>query len=74
MTLNITHRSNLMAAALVSLLAFATTIAQAQTSRYDELANLPFKEGYIAKDNTRLLLDDLFFQRGVQTYALTHDA
>ena len=36
--------------------------------RYDELANMPFKEGYIAKGNMPILLDDLFFQRATQTY------
>jgi hypothetical protein len=37
-------------------------------THYDELANLPFKEGYVAKDNVQTLLDELFFQRAVQTY------
>lgn len=34
----------------------ATTMTQAQ-SRYDDLANLPFKNGYIARDNEPPLLD-----------------
>ena len=37
-------------------------------AHYDELANLPFKEGYVAKENVHALLDELFFQRAVQTY------
>ena len=42
--------------AATALAAFTTaTMAQAQ-SRYDELANLPFSEGYVAKDNVRTLL------------------
>ena len=42
--------------------------AQAQTSRYDALANIPFQSGYLAKKNTQPLVDELFFQRAVQTY------
>jgi hypothetical protein len=42
-------------------------MAQAQ-SHYDDLANLPFQAGYIAKDNKQALLTELFFQRAVQTY------
>jgi hypothetical protein len=37
-------------------------------THYDELANLPFIEGYVSKDNVHALLDELFFQRAVQTY------
>ena len=54
--------------AATALAAFTTaTMAQAQ-SRYDELANLPFVQGYVAKDNVRKLLDESFFERGVQAY------
>lgn len=35
---------------------------------YDELANLSFKDGYLAKEDVPALLNDLFFQRAVQTY------
>ena len=42
-------------------------MAQAQ-SRYEGIANLPFKEGYIQKQATPTLTDELFFQRAVQTY------
>jgi hypothetical protein len=37
-------------------------------THYDELANLPFIEGYVSKNNVHALLDELFFQRAVQTY------
>jgi hypothetical protein len=57
----------LMAAALAVASTTATPIARAQ-SPYDQLANMPFKEGYIAKDNAPILLDDLFFERATQTY------
>src|SRR5438046_2144843 len=62
-----THKQNLLAAALVGALALAATGAQAQ-SHYDDLANMPYQAGYIAKENTQTLLDELFFQRAVQTY------
>ena len=32
-----------------------------QNSRVDELANLPYKDGYIAKGNVHTLLDEVFF-------------
>ena len=60
-------RQILMAAALAVTITTAAPLAQAQ-SHYDQLANLPFKEGYITKDNEPTLLNDLFFQRAVQTY------
>jgi hypothetical protein len=50
-------------------LAFTTANATAQApSHYDDLANLPFKDGYIATGNVPALLDELYFQRAVQTY------
>ena len=57
-------------AALAGAVAFtmAPTRVQAQESRYEDLANLPFVAGYIAKGNAPTLLDELFFQRAVQTY------
>lgn len=59
----------ILVAALVGALTSitATPMAQAQ-SHYDELANLPFQAGYIAKDNKQTLLTELFFERAVQTY------
>ena len=49
----------LVAAALT--LAFTTATRAQAPSHYDELANMPFKEGYIAKDNVPTLLDESFF-------------
>ena len=58
-----------IAAALFGALAFTTAIPMVQAqSRYDKLANLPFQEGFIAKDKDQTLLDESFFQRAVQTY------
>jgi hypothetical protein len=54
-------------ATLALVFAAATPMALAQ-SPYDQLADMPFKEGYIAKGNAPTLLDDLFFQRATQTY------
>jgi hypothetical protein len=57
--------------------AMASTLVQPPThldgvsnfpTHYDELAGLPFIEGYVAKDHAQTLLDELFFQRAVQTY------
>ena len=49
-----------LVAALAGAVAFtmAPTRVQAQESRYEDLANLPFVAGYIAKDNTPALLDE----------------
>jgi hypothetical protein len=65
-----TLKQNFRAAVLVGELAMGGFASQAlaQNSSFDELANLPFKEGYIAKGNVPILLDESFFQRGVQTY------
>jgi hypothetical protein len=37
-------------------------------SRYDALANLSYEAGYLPRAETQPLLDELFFQRAVQTY------
>jgi len=42
--------------------------AQAQTSRFDGLADLPFEGGYPTKEGVATLKDELLFQRAVQTY------
>ncbi|HXY14774.1 MAG TPA: DUF1254 domain-containing protein [Terriglobales bacterium] len=42
--------------------------AFAQTSRYDELANLPFSENRPTDQTAQTLRDELFFQRATQTY------
>jgi hypothetical protein len=44
------------------------THALGQTSRYDELANLPFENGYPTKEGVETLKDELLFQRAVQSY------
>ena len=59
---------NLLAASLACVVAFATTVAPAQTSRFDELANLPFAENRPTKETAQTLRDELLFQRATQTY------
>jgi hypothetical protein len=37
-------------------------------SGYNEFPALRFKNGYVDKEDVQTLLDELFFQRAVQTY------
>ena len=37
-------------------------------ARYDTLATVPFDQGYVRRNDAAALLDELFFQRAVQTY------
>ena len=60
-----TRFSQVAALAVCMGIAFST---QAQTSRFDELADLPFDGGYPTKEGIATLKDELLFQRGVQTY------
>src|ERR1044072_5902026 len=57
----------LIALLLTASFAFPAT-AFAQTSRFDELANLPFKENRPTKETAQALRDELLFQRATQTY------
>jgi hypothetical protein len=45
-----------------------TPIRPGATSRYDELANLPFAENRPTKDTAQVLRDELLFQRATQAY------
>ena len=56
----------LLAATLLCTTGLAT--AQAQTSRFDELANAPFKENRPTEETARVLQDELLFQRAIQAY------
>jgi hypothetical protein len=42
--------------------------AQAQISRYDELANLPFVNNRPTPETAKILSDELLFQRATQIY------
>src|SRR5499433_2657878 len=52
----------------LSLVAGLATPTVVQVSRYDELASLPFKNGYLSKEGITALKDELIFQRAVQSY------
>lgn len=43
-------------------------ISQAQVSRYDDLANLPFVNNRPTSETAKILSDELLFQRATQTY------
>lgn len=47
---------------------FIAAAASAQTSRYEELAKLPFEQGFPNKQTSLALTDELVFQRAVQAY------
>jgi hypothetical protein len=53
---------------LLALALALTGAALAQTSHYDQLASIPYKDGYPSKDAIAQLKDELLFQRGVQSY------
>src|ERR1700761_3016821 len=60
---------HLLLAGASALVLLATPIsAQAQSSRYDELANAPFKGDFPSAEAADLLTDELYFQRAVQVY------
>jgi hypothetical protein len=58
-------QKGLAALSLSAVLAVPTVV---QVSRYDELANLPFKDGYLSKEGITALKDEMVFQRAVQSY------
>src|SRR5689334_21195438 len=58
-------------AVLTASLAFPGA-AFAQTSHFNELANLPFAEGRPTKETAQTLRDELLFQRATQTYLWAH--
>ena len=64
------RRFNLIAAVLVCALAMSglSTQSIAQETRFDKLANLPFKENRPTKKTAQTLRDELLFQRATQTY------
>src|SRR5438309_238880 len=54
--------------AALSLSAVLAVPLVVQVSRYEELANLPFKDGYLSKEGIAALKDEMVFQRAVQSY------
>jgi hypothetical protein len=59
---------NLIYATFSCALVFTSVVAQADTSRFDELANAPFAENRPTKETAQTLRDELLFQRATQTY------
>jgi hypothetical protein len=58
-----------LAGAVFAIIALgAGSAAQAQSSRYDDLSNIPLTEGYFSKEYSAKLKDELLFQRAVQSY------
>ncbi len=53
---------------LTALFASLAVSAFAQTSRFDELGNLPFAEGRPTKETAQTLSDEVLFERATQTY------
>lgn len=53
---------------LTALFASLAVSAFAQTSRFDEVANLPFAEGRPTKETAQTLSDELVFERATQIY------
>src|SRR4051812_23082150 len=62
-----TRTQNLLAAALDDALALNETVF-AQSTHWDELSKLPFKENYPTAEASARLYDELQFQRAVQVY------
>ena len=58
--------SHLLAGAGALGLLTASSSLYAQTSRYDALANAPFKGDYPTAETAQLLNDELYHQRAVQ--------
>src|SRR5262252_8144413 len=63
-----TASSRLAASALLLAAAGVPTLAQAQTDRYEALANSAMVENRPTPETARLLKDELLFQRATQTY------
>jgi hypothetical protein len=63
------HRKRLWVYALLATMCVAThPPALAQASRYEALARIPLRRGYLSERDLALLKDELLFQRAVQSY------
>ncbi len=60
--------NRILPAAPVMLAVALASTAPAQDSRWDELANQPFPNGYPTEKARTSLLDELYFERAVQVY------
>jgi len=66
----IENKHKFVAAALICVLGMTGLAAQAAAAetRFDKLANAPFKENRPTKETAQMLRDELLFQRATQTY------
>jgi len=64
------NKQNLFAAALICAVGMGGLASQAlaQETRFDKLANLPFKENRPTQETAQSLRDELLFQRATQAY------
>ena len=64
------HKQNLLSAALICAFGMGNLASQvlASETRFDKLANAPFKENRPTKETAQTLRDELLFQRATQTY------
>lgn len=62
------HDSQFFPKVTAIALAIALSSQAYAASRYDELANLPFKTGFPTKASSQKLADELIFQRATQAY------
>jgi hypothetical protein len=60
------HKTFAGAILLAAIIGIAS--AHAQSSRFDELSNLPFTNGFLSKEAIATLKDELVFQRATQSY------
>jgi hypothetical protein len=59
---------NLSLSILVGATMFTIGTAHGQTSRFDELSNLPFEQNRPTPDTAKTLMDELTFQQATQAY------
>ena len=59
---------NLSVSILVGATMFTVGTAHGQTSRFDELSNLPFEQNRPTPDTAKTLMDELTFQQATQAY------
>jgi hypothetical protein len=57
-----------LAGAILLVSTVFAVLAHAQSSRFDQLANAPFTNGFLSKEAIASLKDELVFQSAVQSY------
>ena len=62
------HASRLLQTVVLVAAIGSANCVVAQSNRYDDLANAPFSENRPTPETSKLLKDELLFQRATQTY------